>query len=90
MSDEDSFISAQTKLRATLADALKEISAIKTENLSLKAENSDLKFRNKDLCGELKDTQAALGRAVVNANRQEVSFACRALLLVVLNNDSGS
>lgn len=73
MSDDDFFITAQTKLRATLADAFKEISALKTENSSLKAENSGLKFRNKDLCDELKDTQAALGRAVVNASRQQVS-----------------
>lgn len=73
-SDDDFFISAQTKLRATLADAFKEISALKTELSELKAENSELKFRNKDICEELKDTQAALGRAVVNANRRQVSF----------------
>jgi len=66
MSDEDFFISSQTKSRTTLADALEEIS-------TLKAENSQLKSQIKGLREELKDTQAALGKAVVNANRRQVS-----------------
>ena len=39
MSDDDLFITAQTKLRATLTDAFKDISALKTLNSSLKSEN---------------------------------------------------
>jgi regulator of replication initiation timing len=72
MSDDDFFITAQTKLRTTLADAFKEISALKNRNSSLKAENSELKFRNKDLCEALKDTQVDAGGTWQNANRRQV------------------
>ncbi|KAJ3510249.1 hypothetical protein NLJ89_g4788 [Agrocybe chaxingu] len=71
---DDEFVGEiQARLRAELADNLKEMNRLRSQIRDLQSDNTVLLLELKETKDELKETRALLGQAVVTATRQKES-----------------